>query len=202
MTSFPMTSAESAALPGTTADLGPSTVARTSPSAVPTMTRVLDPPPSTPTTISLTYVNPHRRCCVRERRKNANSDRERCADENVPRERDVRQRGEDARHRWKRRHHRLGENDEAHRNDADRHPRDGVALHGARPEHAEEEAAEQRSVCERSDGEGDHDHRRTLLLVEQRGNEEDHAPEQREHLCHLERARVIGPAPGEWQIDV
>src|SRR3954470_22645876 len=50
-----ITFADSAARPGTTADFGPSNVTSTSPSAVPTTTRVFDPPPSTPTTISLTY---------------------------------------------------------------------------------------------------------------------------------------------------
>src|SRR3954466_10104297 len=78
-----ITFADSAARPGTTADFGPSTVARTSPSAVPTTTRVFDPPPSTPMTISLTYDGPLRRT-VGERRKDSDSNRERCADQNVP----------------------------------------------------------------------------------------------------------------------
>src|SRR6185369_14534597 len=123
------------------------------PSAVPTMTRVFEPPPSTPITISLNSYGPlcRYRRRVGERRKNSNSNCERSSDQNVPRKGDVGQRSQQPGQAGKSRHHWFGEDDKAHCHDSDRHSRDRVTLHGAWPEHAEEESSQQRAIRERCD---------------------------------------------------
>src|SRR5687768_12698749 len=127
------------------------------------MTRVFEPPPSTPATTSVI-----RMPCpvtVRERRSDSDEHRYRSADQDIPGPRDLGERRENAGHSRQQRQQLLRENDKRHHHYRRSHSKDGISLDCPSPQHSKEEAPEQRAIRERRDREGDHHDRRTLLSV-------------------------------------
>src|SRR5689334_2232943 len=94
---------------------------------------------------------------MRKGRQNAHEQSDHGADEDVPGPRDLREGRERGGERGNGGRERLREDDERHRRDRDRHAEDRVALNRPPPEYTEEEPAEQATVGEGRDAEGDDD---------------------------------------------
>src|SRR5688572_1103033 len=143
-----MTDAECQVAPGLIALPGPSAVANSAPWSSTTRTRVLDPPPSTPT--KRPFISSHRALGTWKKNGSSHSDdhRNRSADENVPRPCNSRERFKRRCQRWPPVRELPGKHHERHHRDPRRHADECVNLLRTLPEHGQEKPTEEATVRE------------------------------------------------------